>query len=180
MGKVFGVVVIAAAMAGVSCSNSSSSNGGGGLFPTGPSCPGGQPMQAAVSAECESCAESACSNSANETCAHTTCGAYYTCTCGCDAGDTTCQDSCTPSSDCMSCQAQIFSCFEQAAVSSSCASACGIGDGGAPTGSCATLNSCCSNLSGVEVSGCQYVAAMNNASSCSNFLTALFDGGSCH
>lgn len=186
-------VAVGAFVAGVMACSSSSS-GGNSAFPfSGPSCMGGPPGTQQVSAACTSCVDNACSS--QFACIKTDCADYYNCICACQPSDATCAGKCSMSSACQSCNSGAGQCLvsaNQNACASDCsASSSGGGSsggssgtsssgGGTPTGSCASLMTCCGMLPSADQSSCSMLAAYNIQQGCSAALAAFQDGGICH
>jgi hypothetical protein len=115
--------VTEAACDGGACTDSGSGSGSSsGGFPfTGPSCTTGPTFNTA----CWQCVRASCP--ATESCLTTVCGDFFTCFCGCAAGDLGCQQGCDgeETQACETCAVSVTNCQK-----ASCHSVCEVGDGG--------------------------------------------------
>jgi len=122
-----------------------------GVVFSGPSCPPGTPPNSFVGADAgPNCVK--CVNNCEVTNAfQTECGSYYGCYCACAAGDTGCQQACSPlEGSCTQLEADLETC-----ISNDCASLCST----PATGACATLVACCEKLTDAGFGGVAHLGS---------------------
>jgi hypothetical protein len=166
-GVLFGLAgaALVAAIA-LACSSSSSP-------PSGPSC-----QTTTSTAMCTSCESSKCGSQVSMV--ESACSSFESCYCACAAGNTSCQLGCTTNNvtpACTSASEAVVMCSQ-----ANCQTECQVmavtdsGGGGMPTGSCATVQTCCGTMTGMAQSECNSVVATDNQFACSGYLEA----GLCH
>ncbi|MGD0524866.1 MAG: hypothetical protein ABSE49_06975 [Polyangiaceae bacterium] len=160
-----------------------------------------------ASASCTSCVESKCGSQLSA--ANSACSAFVSCACpgGTYSASAAMSESCemnATTSDCQTAGNNIDSC-----VTSNCASQCNSGttsgsgsssgsstssssgsstssssgstsSGGTPTGSCASLATCCGMLPSGEQPSCNALAGENIQSACQEALGGFTDAGQCN
>jgi hypothetical protein len=189
--------IAAATAAALACSSSSNGGGNGSsCFSTSLNTSGNTNCSSCVESKCGSQlsgVESGCSDFINCVCTGGTYNANNVQTCLSKEQESSCTSAITPLSSC-----ENQNCASQCGVTSSgggsgsgsgsssgsgsgssSGSSSGTSSGGTPTGTCATLETCCQALPSSAQSGCTTIADLNNQSTCQAELSGLTDAGLC-